>query len=111
MSVTVTNEGSICVLRISGEFIGDDVRDFRELAQRRLSDDGRDFIVDMNETTAINSQGLEALTWLRRESEDELGMVKLCRVPETIKQILTVTRLSDQFEQVDLIDQALTSFA
>ncbi len=111
MSVTVTNEGSICVLTVSGEFVGNDVTEFRELAQRKLSDDGRDFIVDMSEATTIDSMGLEALTWLRRESADELGMVKLCRVPETIKQILTITRLSSQFEQVDLIDEALTSFA
>ena len=51
MSVTVTNEGSICVLTVSGEFVGDDVKEFRELAQRRISDDGRDFIVDMSEAT------------------------------------------------------------
>lgn len=111
MSVTTRNEGSICVLKVNAEFTGSSVKKFREFAEQGLRDDIRDFIVDMSETTTINSKGLEALTWLRRESEDELGMVKLCRVPETIKEILVITRLNHQFEQADHIEQALASFS
>ncbi len=111
MSVSVTHEGSICVLRVNGDFVGDSASQFRELAARTIADDGRDFVIDLSEAATINSEGLEALTWLRRESEDQLGMVKLCHVPDTIKQILFITRLSTQFEQVDLIEHALTSFS
>ncbi len=111
MSVTTKNEGGVCVLKVIAEFTGHNVEKFREFARQRLADDVRDFVVDMSETTSIDSEGLEALTWLRRESEDELGMVKLCRVPDTIKEILVITRLSHQFEQTDRIDQALASFS
>lgn len=111
MSVTATNEGSICVLRVSGDCGGEAAEKLRSLAQTALDDDGRDFVVDLSEVSSINSEALEALTWLQRESENQLGMVKLCHVPDNIRQVLLVTRLNTKFELIDQMEHALASFS
>ena len=54
--------------------------------------------VVIHETLAVRGGLLEALTWLQRECEDQLGLVKLCSVSEVFKKILEITRLNHRFE-------------
>lgn len=110
MSVTATQEGSVCLLTVDGELIGANARQFIDLVQQTFAADGRDFVVDFAHTTTIDSEGLEALTWLRRECDDQLGMVKLCCLSDLLGRILTITRLNRRFERYDLRDEALKSF-
>ncbi len=110
MSVTAAPRGDICVLAVDGELIGANVAQFRALVQEAFAKESRDFVVDFSETTRVNSEGLESLTWLKRESEERLGMVKLCCLPATLAKTLEITRLNRQFERYELVDEALDSF-
>ena len=60
--------------------------------------------------TGIDSEALEALTYLKREREEDLGMVKLCHQSDVMKKIFEMTRLNRQFEAFDHLDDALKSF-
>ena len=111
MSITATSTGNVCLLTIDGELIGTNVQQFRSLVEQAFAADGRDVVVDFGNATAIDSEGLEALTWLRRECDERLGMVRLCRLSGTLRKTLEVTRLNRQFEQYDHRDEALKSFA
>ena len=110
MSVTATQKGNVCLLTVDGELIGDNVKQFRSLVEQAFAADSRDFVVDFAEATAIDSEGLETLTWLRRECSEQLGIVRLCHVSDMLRKILEITRLSRQFERYDLRDEALKSF-
>ncbi len=110
MSITATLKGNVCLLTIDGELIGANVQQFRSLVQQAFAADSRDFVVDFAEATAVDSEGLEALTWLRRECDEQLGIVRLCHLSDMLRKILEMTRLNRQFEQYDLRDEALKSF-
>ncbi|MBU0716765.1 MAG: STAS domain-containing protein [Planctomycetes bacterium] len=110
MSITATQKGNVCLLTVDGELIGANVKQFCGLVQRAFAADSRDFVVDFAEATAVDSEGLEALTWLKRECDERLGMVKLCRLSGKLTKTLEVTRLNRQFERYDLKDEALKSF-
>ncbi len=110
MSVTATKDGNVCVLAVDGELIGANVKKFRDLVRQAVAGDSNDFVVDLSKITGIDSEGLEALTWLKRERDEELGMVKLCHQSDPMKKILEMTRLNRQFEQYEFLDEALKSF-
>ena len=111
MSVNAKEEGDACVLSIDGEFAGATVTEFCRVVEQSLAGDGRDFVVDLAETTGIDSTGLEALTWLKRECDERLGLMKLCNLSDAMKKILEMTRLSRQFEQYEFLDEALKTLA
>lgn len=110
MSTSVHECGSVCVLAIDGELNFVNVPEFRRQVEQTFDRDGRDFVVDFAEATGIDSAGLEALTRLKRECDERLGLIKLCNLPDTIKKILILTRLEGQFEQHASLDAALGEF-
>jgi anti-anti-sigma factor len=85
--------------------------EFRDRVQASFAEDARDFVVDFSETTGVDSAGLEALTWLKRECDERLGLLKLCRLSETLRKILELTRLDRQLDRCEDLDEALASLA
>ncbi len=110
MSVVATAEGTVCVLTIDGELSRFNVDEFRNQVEQSLAGDGRDFVVDFAEATGIDSAGLEALTWLKRECDERLGMIKLCSLSAALRKILEMTRLDRRFALNEHVDEALKSF-
>ena len=110
MSVVAAAEGTVCVLTIDGELSRFNVNEFRKLVEQALAGDGRDFVVDFAEATGIDSAGLEALTWLKWECDERLGMIKLCSLSAALRKILEVTRLDRKFELHKRLDETLKSF-
>ena len=113
MGTTATQRDSVCVLTIDGELTCANVAEFRDLAAFApggFAEDGRDFVVDFAEATGIDSAGLEALTWLKRECDERLGLMKLCNLSDTMKKILEMTRLDRLFERYEFVEEALQSF-
>jgi len=110
VSVTASNKKNVCVLAVDGELIGANVKEFRELVRQAVAGDSNDFVVDFSKTGGIDSEGLEALTELKRERDENLGLVKLCHQSETLRKIFEITRVNHQFEQYELLDDALESF-
>ncbi len=111
MSTTAAEKDNVCVLAIDGELTDANVKEFRDLVEQSFARDGRDFVIDFAEATVIDSAGLEALTWLKRECDERLGLMKVCNLPDALKKILEMTRLHRQFEQCEFVDEALESFA
>ena len=72
MAVAVRTQGTVRVLSIDGELAGPHVGEFRSRVREELAEDARDFVVDFAEATGVDSAGLEALTWLKRECDDHL---------------------------------------
>lgn len=110
MGATVSREGSVRILAVDGELSGPHVLEFRDRVREELAADARDFIIDLTETSGVDSAGLEALTWLKRECEERLGLLKLCNVSETVEKVLHLTRLDRELERCDVLDEALASF-
>lgn len=109
MSVSVERQGSVCVLALDGELAGEIAEEFRGFAQQALGDGCHDFVVDFSQATSVDSRGLEELTWLRRECDEHLGMIKLCGLSLALQKVLLITRLNRQFDQFASRDEAMAT--
>lgn len=107
MSIAAQRQENVCVLTLDGDLVSDITKEFRTLAQKAINEGCHDFVVDFSEANSIDSQGLEGLTWLKRECEEHLGMIKLCGLSRTLQEILDITRLRRRFDQYDSKDEAL----
>jgi hypothetical protein len=54
--------------------------------------------MDFQKCGFIDSEGLEALLWMKRRSEDLFGQIKLANLDENCRKILQITRLDHRFE-------------
>jgi len=65
-----------------------------QIEQRRLVD----FVIDFQKSGFVDSDGLEALLWMKRRCEDLFGQIKLVNMDENCRKILEITRLEHRFE-------------
>jgi anti-anti-sigma factor len=110
MAVKLDEYDGICVLTVLGDFSGEDVGIARKSADETI--DKRqvsDFVVDLEKSQFVDSEGLEALLWIKRRCEDLFGQFKLAAADENVKKILEVTRLSRRFEIAVDVPAALKS--
>ena len=89
----------VCVLSVDGDLAGDAGAALRRSAEDRIAKTQvANFVVDLEKTGFIDSEGLENLLWLKRQSEDVLGRVKLAGSNGNCLKILEITRLVHRFE-------------
>jgi anti-anti-sigma factor len=110
MGTTAATVSGAAVLKVEGDLIVATAGQFRRAAQQLLDRGERDFVVDLSDVTAVDSSGLESLTWLLRESREHLGNTKLCGADAATTMVLRMTRLDQQFECFADVDQAAESY-
>ena len=102
MSVETNTAGDITVLKVEGDLSEANGVELRAAASAALGAGQRDFVVDLSDAPLCDSTGLEALTWLQRECDEQLALVKLCGMTDTFRKILEITglnhRFADEFE-------------
>jgi anti-anti-sigma factor len=108
MPVKLEEYDGVCVLSATGDLAGEDVASARKMAEefierRQISD----FVIDLEKTSFIDSEGLECLLWIKRRCEDLFGQFKLAAADENVKKILEVTRLARRFENASDVSTAL----
>ena len=104
MPVKCEEYNMVCVMTLIGDFAADDVANARALANDRIENRQIvQFVLDFEKSEFVDSEGLEALLWLKRQCEDRFGQLKLAGLDENVKKILEITRLEHRFEcQPDL---------
>ncbi|MGN6504710.1 MAG: STAS domain-containing protein [Tepidisphaeraceae bacterium] len=96
----------VCVLSVQGELSGDDCAVLRKLAEEAI--EARhvvNFVVDLQKTPFIDSEGLETLVGLKARCDELFGLFRLASPDDTCRKILEITRLDRRFE----IETDLTS--
>lgn len=104
MPVQCDEYNKVCVLGIDGDLSAENAAEIRKQAEHAIdSKQVADFVVDLEHCPFVDSEGLEALLWLKRRSEDLFGQMKVVAVDENCRKILEITRLEPRFEcQKDL---------
>jgi len=108
MPVKIDEYDGVCVLSISGDLAGADSTSARKAAaefieRRQIAD----FVVDLEKTAFVDSEGLETLLWIKRRCEDLFGQFKLAAIGDNVKKILDLTRLGRRFENAVDVATAL----
>lgn len=111
MKVQADAYGDVTLLSIVGELVADSIGRFNEAVQRHNQGPVRDFVIDLEGITSIDSAGLEALARFQQSCEEQLGMVQFCNADQTVRKILEMTRLDKRFQLHPNIEEAIASFA
>lgn len=108
MPVKCDEYNQTCVLTVNGDLAGDDVKALAKYAETALDEQKLvDFVIDLENSGFIDSEGLETMLWLKRRCESHHGQLKLAALDENVKKILEITRLSHRFETHPDITAAL----
>lgn len=110
MKVQTEMNGDVAILAVAGEFVADSAVKFKEAARQAQDNGTRDFVIDLDGITSIDSIGLEALAEIQQQCEEQLGMIRFCRADDSIRKIFEITRLDQRFSIVESRDEALASF-
>jgi anti-anti-sigma factor len=98
MSLKCEDYNGVCVIGVSGELAGDAAAEARRVAENTMQQRQIvDFIIDLEKTAFIDSQGLETLLWIKKRCEELFGQIKLAGVDDAVRKILAVTRLDHRF--------------
>ena len=112
MPVRCEEYNQVCVLSVDGDLTGENAASLRTSSEERINNrQVVDFIVDLEKSGFIDSEGLETLLWLKRRSDDLFGQAKLVGLDENCRKILEITRLDEQLEVFDTVIDAVKSFA
>lgn len=98
MNIKCEDYDHVTVLSVAGEFTSDATETFRKQIEDRLERKVRFFVIDLQQTTYMDSKGLETLIWVQEQCDERLGTVRLCNPDETCRKILQVTRLDARFD-------------
>ena len=98
MTIRCEDYDHVTVLSIAGEFNSEGTDAFRQHVSERLGRKVRFFVVDLQQTSFLDSKALESLMWVQEQCDERLGTVRLCNPDETCRKILQVTRLDGRFD-------------
>lgn len=70
----------------------------------------RKVVVDLSKTEWMASAGIGALVGARSAYEDVGAQISLAGLTAKIKELVTITRLTEVFEVHDSVEEALTAF-
>lgn len=109
MKLSYEDHETVTVLTLSGELTTDQADALRRACQDRFTAGIRDFVVNLEHMTLIDSAGLEAFLWLLDQVSERQGQLRLVRPDETIERILRVTRLDRRFNIHESVETAAKS--
>lgn len=99
MPVKVDEYDNIAVITVTGDLSGEASAEVRKAVEQTI--DTRqivNFVIDLEKSQFVDSDGLSAILWVRKKVEEMFGQVKLVNLDENVKKILEITRLDHRFE-------------
>jgi anti-anti-sigma factor len=108
----VQKYNQIAVLSIQGEFTHESIKLFEDTVSSLLAESEiTGIVLDMSKVVLFDSASLEALLELNERCRDRLRQLKMAGLDETCRKILEMTRVLDQFDAYDELNEAVKSFA
>ena len=99
MPVKCDEYNQVCVLSVTGDFSAENAAAARKSVEEYIDQRQMvDFVIDLEKSDFVDSEGLETLLWVKRRCEDLFGQVKLVNLDENCRKILEMTRLEHRFE-------------
>ncbi|HEV7298849.1 MAG TPA: STAS domain-containing protein [Tepidisphaeraceae bacterium] len=110
LTIAEIQSGAIRVFKPNGALCAPDVAPFRQRMLDAVDRHLGRFVIDMNGVPFIDSQGLEALVDTT-QALSRLGQaLRLSGATKTVREVMEVTGLADQFEHYDDTNAAVRSF-
>lgn len=112
MKIKERRRDGIAILDLSGKVMGGpDAETFNEVLMTLMHEGVRNFIVNLEKVSWVNSTGLGILISGYTTVKKAGGELKLMKVTERIENIFVVSKLSTVFHSFEDEEEAVRSFA
>jgi len=99
MAIKCEQYNQVCVMSLNDDFTGEQVGGARKSFEDQVDKHQIvDFVIDMEKSGFVDSEGLELLLWMKRKCEDLFGQFKLVSLDENLRKIMEITWLERHFE-------------
>lgn len=104
-------EGDVSVIACAGPIqIGETANRFRDVLRETLRTGAKKILLDLHGVKYVDSTGIGELVGLFTNAS-EIGVgVRLCNVPQKVRDVLEVTRLITVFEVHSTLEDGLKGF-
>lgn len=110
MQISEHRQGAVTVLKPHGPLCALDAEEFKLRVRDVLDKSLGRFVIDASEIAFVDSRGLEVL----KETTDELSgsgqALRVCGANETVREVLELTDMADDFEHFSDVNGAVRSF-
>src|SRR5881275_3077969 len=110
MEIQEQSQGAVSVLKPVGALVATEAEQFKvralEVAKEKL---GR-VMVDASAVPFVDSAGVEALVDITEELGQGGGVLKLCAVNATLREVLELTGWAEAFEYFEDVNTGVRSF-
>ena|SRR5436190_1724400 len=110
MEILDQTQGAVRVLKPRGPLAAPDAEDFKTRAAATAAECLGRLLIDASGIPFADSRGLEVLVELSEELSHSGQALKLCAATETLREILDLTELAQNFEFYDDVNAAVRSF-
>lgn len=110
MDIQEQRQGAVTVLKPRGPLCAQDADQFKARAMSVIERSLGRFVVDASDIPYVDSRGLEVLKETTDKLADSGRALRLCAANDTLREILEVTDLSQNFEHFSDVNSAVRSF-
>lgn len=110
MVVKEQRQGAVTVLSPDGPIAGDDVVAFKQAVTEAARKTMGRLVVDLAATPFVDSEGLEAMLEISDALSTSGQTLRLCGICDTVRTILQITGLAEQFDEFADANSAVRSF-
>lgn len=104
-------KGNVAIIHLEGKVMGGpDATMFHGKLHELVSGGKKQVVIDLGKVEWMSSVGLGMLISALTTVKNAKGELKLANVTESIKSLLTITRLVTIFDTHDSVDKAIKSF-
>jgi len=111
MRINTQNYNNVTVIELQGEIDGDLAELLKDTVAETLLEQRTGMVVNMNDVSFIDSQGLELLLWVRDYCRENRTQLRLAGLDENCEKILEITQLQNEFDRHSELAEAVKSFA
>ncbi|MBS1763504.1 MAG: STAS domain-containing protein [Bacteroidetes bacterium] len=99
---TTTEKGKYCIIKLSGNLMEKaQANELLDEVNTCILRDIKSFIIDFSDFQFMNSSGLTVMLNILTKSRKAGGETIICNVNKKLKEVFSVTRLTDVFEIAD----------
>lgn len=110
MKTSEQRQGAVTILKPEGALILEDVQEFASHLHRAVANSMGRLVVDMSDVAFIDSGGLEVLLVVTEKLGTTGQSLHLCHENKTIREVLQLTDLDQQFDHFEDLTTAVRSF-
>ena len=111
MSISTQRENAILIVNVEGRIDGTTSREFHTELQTAIGSDDQAVVLNLEKLAYISSAGLRVILLISRTLQSQNSKLAVCSLPDTIKEVFTISGFDQLITNYPSQEDALTSLA